>query len=354
MKISPDQPSGLSALDRPNSYIGKSVPRPNWRELVEGRGQYVDDVVLPRMVHVAFVRSPHAHARIAAIDAGAGAGVPGVLRGVHRRRARQACDAVGRRAGAPQGHEVGAAARPRRRARQLGGRGGRARSWRERRAEAEDAGARVDVDYEPLPRRRRHGDGARSGDAGDPSRARRQSLLPARQLDAGSVDDGLRRGGRGRRGHLPRSAATPASPSSRARSSPTTIRGEQRAHRLSRHAGAAHDAGHVRPAPGPARGRTCASSARTSAARFGIKVHVYPDEMATAALSKLLRRPVKFVADRLESFATDIHARDHRVKARMAVKRDGAHHRLRDRRPDRHRPLFGLSAHQRGSRATRW
>ena len=56
---------------------------------------------------------------------------------------------------------------------------------------------------------------------------------------------------------------------------------------------------------------------------FGIKVHVYPDEMATAALSKMLRRPVKYVADRLESFVTDIHARDHRVKARVAVRNDG-------------------------------
>ena len=35
---------------------------------------------------------------------------------------------------------------------------------------------------------------------------------------------------------------------------------------------------------------------------YGIKVHVYADEMATAALSVMLRRPVKFVADRLESF----------------------------------------------------
>jgi carbon-monoxide dehydrogenase large subunit len=39
---------------------------------------------------------------------------------------------------------------------------------------------------------------------------------------------------------------------------------------------------------------------------FGIKVHIYADEMATYALSKLLRRPVKFVADRVESFNTDI------------------------------------------------
>ena len=56
---------------------------------------------------------------------------------------------------------------------------------------------------------------------------------------------------------------------------------------------------------------------------FGIKVHVYADEMAVAALSKMLRRPVKFVADRLESFNTDIHARDHRCKGRAAVKADG-------------------------------
>src|SRR3546814_17938562 len=56
---------------------------------------------------------------------------------------------------------------------------------------------------------------------------------------------------------------------------------------------------------------------------FGIKVHVYPDEMATAALSVLLKRPVKFVADRLESFVTDIHARVHRIKGRIAVRKDG-------------------------------
>ena len=56
---------------------------------------------------------------------------------------------------------------------------------------------------------------------------------------------------------------------------------------------------------------------------FGIKVHIYADEMATVALAKLLKRPVKFVADRFESFVTDIHARDHRVKAKIGVKNDG-------------------------------
>jgi carbon-monoxide dehydrogenase large subunit len=68
MKIADDQPSGLTALDRPNSYIGRSVPRPNLARLTQGRGQYVSDIALPRMVHVAFVRSPRAHARIKSIE----------------------------------------------------------------------------------------------------------------------------------------------------------------------------------------------------------------------------------------------------------------------------------------------
>ena len=48
----------LLPVDRPNSYIGRSVPRPNARRLLRGQGQYVDDRRLPRTVHMAFVRSP--------------------------------------------------------------------------------------------------------------------------------------------------------------------------------------------------------------------------------------------------------------------------------------------------------
>ena len=80
---------------------------------------------------------------------------------------------------------------------------------------------------------------------------------------------------------------------------------------------------------------------------FGIKVHIYADEMATYALSKLLRRPIKFVADRVESFNTDIHARDHRCKGKIGVKRDGTITGVRDRRSHRYRALFDVSAHQR-------
>src|SRR5580704_19772628 len=79
MKIADDQPSGLTALDRPNSYIGRSVPRPNLARLTQGRGQYVSDIVLQRMVHVAFVRSPHAHARIKKIESAQAEKAPGVV-----------------------------------------------------------------------------------------------------------------------------------------------------------------------------------------------------------------------------------------------------------------------------------
>src|SRR5579871_5715568 len=70
---------GLTASDRPNSYIGKTVPRPNLDRLMQGRGTYVSDIELPRMSHAVFLRSPHAHARIAAIDASVARQMPGVI-----------------------------------------------------------------------------------------------------------------------------------------------------------------------------------------------------------------------------------------------------------------------------------
>ena len=79
MKISEDSPPVLSALDRPNSYIGRSVPRPNLSRLTQGRAQFVSDVTLPRMLHVAFVRSPHAHAIIKSVDGAAARKSPGVV-----------------------------------------------------------------------------------------------------------------------------------------------------------------------------------------------------------------------------------------------------------------------------------
>ncbi len=58
--------------------VGRPVPRKEDLRLITGRGTYVSDLQLPRTRHVAFLRSPHAHARITAIDTGRARQMPGV------------------------------------------------------------------------------------------------------------------------------------------------------------------------------------------------------------------------------------------------------------------------------------
>ena len=64
-------------LDR--GYIGQSVPRANARRLLQGRGAYVDDLRLPRLAHAVFYRSPYAHAKIKRLDFSRGLKSPGVI-----------------------------------------------------------------------------------------------------------------------------------------------------------------------------------------------------------------------------------------------------------------------------------
>jgi carbon-monoxide dehydrogenase large subunit len=56
---------------------------------------------------------------------------------------------------------------------------------------------------------------------------------------------------------------------------------------------------------------------------FGIKLHAYDDEMCVAAAAVLLARPLKFVCDRMEAFASDVHARSHKVQAVLALDAEG-------------------------------
>jgi len=60
-------------------YIGESVTRLEDQRFLTGTGQFVDDVSLPRMVHMAILRSPQAHGWIKAIDLTAAREMPGVL-----------------------------------------------------------------------------------------------------------------------------------------------------------------------------------------------------------------------------------------------------------------------------------
>src|SRR5579871_163857 len=59
--------------------VGASVQRVEDQRILRGRGHYIDDLKLPWMLHAAFVRSPHAHARITGIDTSAAKALPGVV-----------------------------------------------------------------------------------------------------------------------------------------------------------------------------------------------------------------------------------------------------------------------------------
>jgi CO/xanthine dehydrogenase Mo-binding subunit len=314
-----DMPSGLTALDRPNSYIGRSVPRPNLARLTQGRGQYVSDVSLPRMAQVAFVRSPHAHARIKSIDAAMAKRAPGVIAVVTGAELAKVCTPwVGVLThlkglkSAPQ-HAIAV----------------ERACWRgeavaavvaKTRALAEDAAELVEVAYEELAAVT---DAETALDATTPviHPELGDNLTFERKLDAGEVDKGFAEADAvvettfvfGRHTGVtnePRAVVADWNPGEERL---TVYHGTQAPHMMQN-----IFAKHLDLAEHQVRVLT-----KDVGGSFGIKVHVYADEMATVALSKLLKRPVKFVADRIESFVTDIHARDHRVTARIGVKSDG-------------------------------
>ena len=56
---------------------------------------------------------------------------------------------------------------------------------------------------------------------------------------------------------------------------------------------------------------------------FGSKINVYNEEIVCSWASKKIERPIKWVAERTESFLTDTHGRDHVTHAELAVTNDG-------------------------------
>jgi carbon-monoxide dehydrogenase large subunit len=63
----------------PDSYVGQRVRRTEDPRLIKGLAHYVDDIALPNTLHVAFVRSYYAHAKINSIDTSAALALPGVV-----------------------------------------------------------------------------------------------------------------------------------------------------------------------------------------------------------------------------------------------------------------------------------
>src|SRR5438270_3892906 len=59
--------------------IGESIRRKEDDRFIRGRGNYLDDIALPGMLHMSIHRSPFAHARIKSINTEAASAVPGVI-----------------------------------------------------------------------------------------------------------------------------------------------------------------------------------------------------------------------------------------------------------------------------------
>ena len=127
--------------------IGQAVPRKEDLRLITGRGTYVSDLQLPRTKHVAFLRSPHAHARISALDASQAR----VLAGVRAVFTGQDFGAAALRAQSalPDYIETAQPVLARDKARFAGE--AVAAVVADSRYLAEDALALIDVDYAPLP-----------------------------------------------------------------------------------------------------------------------------------------------------------------------------------------------------------
>ena len=67
-----------------SKLVGARIHRREDPRLITGRGRYVDDLAIPGLLHMAIVRSPHAHARINQIEVGEAQGLPGVVASLTR------------------------------------------------------------------------------------------------------------------------------------------------------------------------------------------------------------------------------------------------------------------------------
>ncbi len=128
------------------NWIGKSIPRLEDRRFLLGKGNYIDDMVLPNMLEVALVRSIEAHARIVSIDTSAAEALPGVAAVVTGARAAELTDPLPDFGPDPENHAWRCLAVDKVR---YNGEGVVAIAA-ESRAIAEDAAELVEIEYERL------------------------------------------------------------------------------------------------------------------------------------------------------------------------------------------------------------
>lgn len=312
-------PTSLNPVTEDQRYIGASVPRHRATRLTQGQGVYIDDLELPRMGHVVFWRSPVAHARIVAIDVETARRMPGVLLVADGKDLARVCKPWV----ATLGHLAGMKSAPQyplalERA-----------CWQgepvvavvaETRRQAEDALAFVQVDFEELPAVTEI-ESALNAETPLIHPELGDNLCFTRSLDTGAVDEAFAAAAVtaeatfefGRHTGVTLEPRCQIADWSRAEQRLTVYHSQQAPHMM-------QDL-YARQFSLPA--SAVRVVCKDVGGSFGIKVHAYPDDFATVALSMMLGRPVKFVADRIESFTSDIHARHHRVRGRIAASAAG-------------------------------
>ncbi|PYM17953.1 MAG: carbon monoxide dehydrogenase [Candidatus Rokuibacteriota bacterium] len=296
---------------QPAAPFGAPVPRREDPRLLTGRGRYVSDVELPRLLHVAFVRSTHAHARLLVVDTRAAAGLTGVIAVVtgrdelvarHRIRARSALPGY-----VETEQPVLAAAGVRHVGEAL------AAVVATDRYAAEDAAARVRVEYEARPAVVDAVDAARAG-APLVHDAMPGNLFLTRTFDHGDVDAALARAA---------TVVTRTFRTNRLCAAPLEGRGgvadwHAAEGKLTLWAGtqvphlARHLLAELLELP-EGRVRVVAPDVGGG---FGVKAVLYPEEIALCLLARHVGRPVKWVEQRREAMQASAHARDHRYAVR--------------------------------------
>ncbi len=303
-----------------NGILGSSVPRKEDFRLLTGRGRYVSDLVLPNMLHAAFVRSPFAHAAVQGFDATAALAVPGVkavlagddpavvgVRITARSQMESYVETSQPLLAWPKARFAGEAV---------------AVVVATDRAIAADAAELVDVDYEPLPV---VVDPLAATDVTDP-RAAVHSAAPdnvfLRRRFEGGDPDGALAGSHlvlERSYRINRQSGSPiegraAVASWDAGDRSLTLWSSTQVPHVARHAlavllGLAEH--HIRVvAPDVGGG-------------FGVKGSVYPEEVALCLLAMRLGQPVKWVESRSEHMVAAHHARDHAYRVQAGFEADG-------------------------------
>ena len=270
--------------------IGLSVRRVEDRRFLEGSGRFIADLVLPGELHCAIVRSPYPHARIRSIS------IPRHVLGLTGKD--MAADGVGpMRAGwvLPGMLEVPRWALARDTVRHVGE--PVAAVFAETRMAAEDAAEQIQIDYQPLPLLRE--EACFRWTRGDLAAVEEVFSKSERKIEIELVNNRLCGAAIETRGAIS--------------TGDTLYCGTQAPHHIRRW---------VCEELGIDEGKLRVVS-RDMGGGFGYKGKHYPEETLVVWAARRLRRPVKWIAGRNESFLSDTQGRDHRTKAELAVSPQG-------------------------------